>query len=131
MNSIARLMLASSAIVLTGCAYALTPPVVQPPFQLRLVSPHPAIYTIRVAGIAPKAYAIPSDGRVSLDVPVLFHGCYVSLLGVIPIRGPIDESGKKMVEVQRANGTSRKLSFRQLFELPRDGQGYHLLNARD
>jgi hypothetical protein len=112
-----------------GCAYRLPP--VNPPghYRLRLVASSPENYVISVQTLDVREYQVPADGRMTLDVPASRPGCSVYLFDRIRLREGDDPFARKTVHLASAGGYSRDLSFNELFKLPQDGEGYHLLKT--
>jgi hypothetical protein len=63
-----------------------------------------------------------------INVPAAHRGCSVYLFDKIPISRVADPFSAKNIELTTLAGSSRKLSFNDLFKLPTDQEGYHLLN---
>jgi hypothetical protein len=116
------------ALLLTSCAYRLKPIALQPPYQLRILAESPQAYTIHLQAPRPIDYIIPPDGRLTLQVPPTRGACDVYLLGIRVSRGA-DGFDAKTVNLIAAGVTARVLSFKQMFKLPLDADGYHLLTV--
>lgn len=112
---------------LTGCVYRL-PPVVPPSKQqLLLTASDPGQYTVQVRD---SDYHVPTDGRVVFGVPAMRSGCSVSFFG-IPVHRAADITREKMIAVVVSGTVVRRLSLRDLLELPVDGDGYHRLSIAE
>jgi hypothetical protein len=111
-----------------SCAYRLPAP--RPPghYRLRLVDMSPERFVLRTPTMNTKEYQVPADGRVTLDVPRSRRGCSVYLFNWIRVSSGYDPFAAKTVDLSTASGPRRKLSFNELFKLPQDAEGYHLLS---
>ncbi len=111
-----------------GCVYRLPP--VNPPghYRLRLVASSPQTYVVHVQAVNARAYQVPVDGRLILDIPASRRGCSVYLFDQIRVSKGYDPFAAKTVHLT-TGGSSRDLSFNELFKLPQDGEGYHLLKT--
>jgi len=115
-------------LVIAGCAYRLPASVAVMPQQLRLVAPTSQRYVLHVEGTRPQDYKIPSDGRVTFETPSgLPRGCGVYLFDFIRIHRAHYPDEIKALDVTAGNKTVRTLSMRDLFSLPPDADGYHVL----
>jgi hypothetical protein len=116
---------------MVGCAYRLPAHVAVMPQQLRLVAATPQAYALHIEGTRPRDYKIPPDGRITFQSPSgLPRACSVYLFDFIRIHRGLYPDEIKAVDVIAGNATVRKLSMRELFALPSDADGYHLLKMR-
>lgn len=113
-----------------GCAYRL--PVPMPPSQQHLIvsAKSPELITLRLRIGEPHAYDVPSDGRVTLDVPSYRPGCSVYLFDKIKLRSGANPYAERTIDVVRGGKTIRQFSLKELATLPVDQAGYHLLALR-
>jgi hypothetical protein len=111
-----------------SCAYRLPPPSPPGHYRLRLVAKSPERYVLRTPTMNTKEYQVPADGRVTLDVPGSRRGCGVYLFNWIRVSSGYDPFGARTVDLSTASRPRRKLSFNELFRLPQDAEGYHLLS---
>jgi hypothetical protein len=125
-----RVIIVALTLASVGCAYRLPAPLAMRPQQLRLVTTLPQDYALHVEGTRPRDYSIPPDGRVTFDTPSgLPRACSVYFLDLIKISDGADPSKSKVIDVVAGAKTLRKLSMRDLFSLPSDADGYHLLTV--
>lgn len=114
------------ALGLSGCAYGL--PIHNIPSQprLKVLSPAPDRYVVRVQSDTPTEHQVAPDGRVQVDVPSLPRSCMVYALG-IKIRKGVQPHKTKAIHLVRDGKTRKKLSLDDISSLPTDVDGYHLL----
>ena len=126
----AQCALLTSLVVLStlfcGCVNALRPYNQPSQQKLRVQSPTPQKYTVRVADKAD--YPIAADGRVTVEVPRLERGCATYLFGVVKVKdsSPYDVPA---IHLNKDNRTIRKLSLNDVAKLPADEEGYHLVKV--
>lgn len=115
-------------LAIAGCAYRLPARIAVMPQQLRLVASTPQAYVLHVEGTRPQDYEIPSDGRVTFEAPSgLPRASSVYLFNFIRISRGLYPDEIKALDIITGNKTVRTLSMRDLFSLPPDADGYHLL----
>ena len=130
MTASAQWTLIASLVVLSallcGCVNALRPYNQPSQQKVRVQSPTPLRYTVRVADKT--NYPVAPDGRVTLDVPRLERGCATYLFGVVKVNdgSPYDVPA---IHLNRDGRTIRKLSLNDLAKLPVDEQGYRLVKV--
>ena len=124
----ARALIASLAL-LTGCAYRMPPRAPPSVERLRIVSPSPEDYSLRLS-INQREYAVPSDGRVTLQVPAMGGPCGVYLFNKIKVSGGDNLLTAKTLVVAEKGKRVRRLSLNEIAALPVDGEGFHLLAIR-
>lgn len=122
------LTMLTGAATLTGCGTACGPIRTVPAQRLSLVAPSPSSYTIRVKPDVgtPIETPVPSDGRVTFDVPVTSRDSTVFCLGLPVYHYPAPDT-LHVIRVMRDDRTVRKLSAQDIGRLPTDADGYHLL----
>ena len=110
----------------SGCALALHP--VTPPAQVRvkIVVESPQSYGVRLRVSEAHDYRVPADGRVTVDVPAYRPACSTYLFG-IKLRNGWDPYTAKTLDLFKGSQTARRLSLKQVYALPLDAEGYHLL----
>jgi hypothetical protein len=125
-----RVIVIALLLVSAGCAIRLSAPIPMAPQQLRLITTaRQKDYVLHVEGVRPRDYQIPVDGRVKFDAPSgMPRGCTLYFLGVIKIGDGADPSKPKVIDLIAGGRTLRKLSMGEIFSLPADADGYHLLN---
>jgi len=74
-------------------------------------------------------YQVSADGRVVIGIPSNRPTCGVYLFDWIKVSGGSDPSGAWMVTVSSGGKALKKVTVKQVRELPRDSEGYHLLNV--
>jgi hypothetical protein len=94
--------------------------------KVRLECRSPEEYALQV-GDMPKI-PVPADGRVVVDIPSLLRGHKLYLLRVLKVSGSSPED-VAIIAVQKEGRTVRKLSLRDLKELPIDREGYKVLRV--
>jgi hypothetical protein len=109
-----------------GCSYAL--PVPSPPFRerVRVVSPSPERYSLRLATVRSEDLPVPPDGRLTLSIPPIQRGCTVHFLG-IKVSDGYDPFKEWTIAIYADGKSLRRLSLTQLNKLPTDPDGYRLL----
>ena len=117
------------AFVSMGRVYRLPPVNPLGHYRRRLVADSPQIYVIRVQTIDAREYQVPADGRMTLDVPASRAGCSVYLFNRIRVNKGHDPLEARIIHLSIAGESSRDLSFNELFKLPQDDEGYHLLKT--
>jgi len=112
------------AIVFCGCVTALRQSNIPSQEKLRVQSPMPEKYLIRVADKT--NYEVASNGCVIVDVPILEHGCTMYLLGIIKVMDS-SPSNLSAIHLNKGHQTVRKFSLNDIAKLPIDNEGYHLV----
>jgi len=118
------------ALSLQSCAYRLLAPSTKSQQQLRLITPSPDVYTIRVDAGQIKDYQVPTDRRLRLDIPAFRRGCSVYLFDRIRVSDGGDPLSAWTIRALSAGTTVRTLSVREIYNLALDADGYHLLSIR-
>ncbi len=116
------------AFTQTGCGTACGPIRTVPGQRLSLAAPSPSSYTIRVQPDvgAPIDTPVPNDGRVSFDVPVTSRDSTIYCFGLRVYHYPPPDT-LRVIRLMRDDRTVRKLSARDIGQLPTDADGYHVL----
>ena len=116
------------AFTQSSCGTACGPIRTVPAQRLSLVAPSPSSYTIRVhADVgAPIDTPVPSDGRVTFDVPVTSRDSTIICFGLPVYHYPPPDT-LRVIRVLRDDRTVRKLSAQDIGSLPADADGYHVL----
>lgn len=109
-----------------GCALALHPVTQPAQVRLKIVAGSPQIYDVHLRVNEAHDYRVPVDGRVTLDVPAYRPACSTYLLG-IKLRNGWDPYTAKTLDLVEGSKTARRLSLKQVYALPLDADGYHLL----
>jgi hypothetical protein len=114
-------------LTLTGCGYALH--TVRPAAQIRLkiVAASPEGYRLRLRIREPREYAVPADGRVTLDVPAYRPPCTLYLFGRLAVPNHSDPYTAKTLDVLARGKNVRQLSLKKVSALPLDGDRYRVL----
>jgi hypothetical protein len=118
------LLLAVSA---TGCVYALRPSNPTSQQTLQIQAPKPERYAVRVADA--QAQQVPSNGRVSFEVPPLQSGCAVYLCGLVKIADHQSED-VRAIRVLEDGRVVRRLSLNQISKLPSGPEGSRILKVK-
>jgi hypothetical protein len=114
---------------LAGCAYRLPAGSPRQEQRIKLVSPSPEQFTLRVRLSELRDYPVPPNGRVTLDIPAYRGGCTVYLFHKIRItRGP-NPYTEKRVELLAGRNKVHRISIQQIAHLPLDPDGYHVLSV--
>jgi len=114
-------------VLLCGCVTVLHPYNQPSKEKLRLQSPTPQQYTIRVADKT--EYQVAADGRVTVDVPQLERGCATYLLGVVKVKDSPSED-VPAIHLKKDGRIVRKLSLNDIAKLPVDDEGYRLVKVK-
>jgi hypothetical protein len=69
---------------------------------------------------------VPKDGRVEFDVPISSRASTIYVLGLPVYHHPLADQFR-VITVVREERTIRKLSAREIGQLPVDADGYHIL----
>jgi hypothetical protein len=119
------LILACIAAVtaLTGCAYRLASQQ-----RLRIIAPAPDQYSVRFRLWETRDYAVPPDGKLTLDVPAYRARCGPFIFGIR--MGPQSPFAAKTVSIMRRSKVTRQLSLLAISRLPTDSEGYHQLKLK-
>ncbi len=122
--------LLAAMVVLSGCALANPGASARTEVKLRLQTPTPERYTVRVALEPVTDYRVGPNGTVEFTVRPFVHGDCWYLFGAIRI---CDGSPERVpvIEVRRDQRVHRKLSLAQTASLPADDSGYRILRLRD
>jgi len=112
---------------LTGCAYRLAPWTLPSQQRLKIVGASAEQYVIRLRIHDLKEYRVVADGRVTLDVPAEHGECSVYLFNLILVQRGVNPFTVKTVEIVRGGKPMRKLSLKEIAQLPADSEAYHLL----
>ena len=115
---------------LAGCACSLPAPRLASQQRLRVVSPSPENFVLRLRIREPRDYRVPTDGRVTLDIPAYRAGCSEYLFGKLRIQRGADPFTAKNIDVAISGKITRQLSLKEISALPTDAEGYHLLTVR-
>ncbi|MBS1804886.1 MAG: hypothetical protein JST28_16115 [Acidobacteria bacterium] len=87
----------------------------------------PSHYLLRVNTDTTYEVPVPNDGRVTFTVPWHRSSCGVYLFGKIEVGGDSDPLQQWQIRVMSNGREVRKLSLRELAQLPADAAGYRLL----
>jgi hypothetical protein len=112
-----------------GCVYRLPPATLPSQHRLKVVSNSPEVYSLRLRTREPHDYRVPTDGRVTLDLPGSRDGCSVYLFDRIRIRSGASPFTAITIDVIGNGRIARQLSLKQMAALPVDAEGYHLLTV--
>jgi hypothetical protein len=115
------------ALFATACVNQLHPYNTPSQQKLRVQSPSPERYMVRVADI--HDYPLSSDGHVTFDVPQLPRGCTVRLFGLVKVRDTRSED-VRAIHVMRDGAVVRRLSLTDIARLPVDSAGYHIVDLK-
>jgi len=145
-------LMAAAAVVLScsGCAYRLYAPIPSSQERVRIVTKTPDLYVLHIAervttlrkpavrnalptDVAHVAnYQVPSDGRVTVRIPSFRPNCGVYLFNRIKVGGGGHDALKTWdISIAYGGRTLRRLSLKQLRDLPADSNGYRLLKTPD
>jgi hypothetical protein len=111
----------------TGCAYRLPLSTLPSQQRLKIVDASAEPCAIRLRIHDPKEYRVAKDGRITVDVPGDSGECSVYLFDLIPVQRGANPLTAKTFEIVEGDKTVRKLSLKEISELPMDAEGYHLL----
>jgi hypothetical protein len=114
-------------LLLGGCAYRLPPAVSASENHIRIVATAPSLYLLRVNTDTTYEVRVPNDGRVTFTVPYHRSSCGVYLFDKVKVGGESDPLQQWQIRVLRNGKQVRKLSLRELGQLPADQAGYRLL----
>jgi hypothetical protein len=129
MRTVALLLsLFAAALLTNGCVLAL--PGYNDPFneKLRVVGDAPSQFDVSIEGSDLGQLAVPEDGRLLLEFPVLPRECSTYFLGIRVEDRSV--TGRKLIHISRDGRVVKKLSVNKLRKLPVDASGYHLLRMR-
>ena len=115
---------------LVGCAYRLPASMLPSQQRLRIAAPSPEAYILRSRIREARDYRVPSDGRVTLDVPAYRAACSVYLFDILRIHRGTDPFTERTIDVVGGGKRIRQLSLKEISGLPLDSEGYHLLTIR-
>ena len=129
-RALAMLALSAFAVIQTGCTTACGPIRSVPTQRLALAAASPGSYTIRVQPDvgAPVDTPVPRDGNVAFDVPVTSRESTVYCFGLRVYQYPPPDT-LRVIQVMCADRIVRKLSARDIGQLPTDADGYHVLRV--
>ena len=119
-------ILLALAVLLSGCALGLPFRSPRTDLKLRIQSPNPALYTVRVALDPPADYAVGADGSVAFTVPSFrsradhVYLCGLKIKDATATRVPV-------IELRRGTRVARKLSLEQASRLPQDDTGRRIV----
>jgi len=126
---ISHLLCLATLLASSGCVYRLQPVQFQSQQRLRIVTASPGTFTIHTGFLHPKDYRVPSDGKVTLDVPAYRRSCGPYLLGIEVGRSK-DTFTSKTIEISGVGRRVQKFSLKELERLPADSEGYRMLEIR-
>lgn len=123
-------VLLSLLVLAPGCVYVR--PGAVPPRQLRirLLATGPAAFNLRLNSGESSQYAVPSDGRVTLQIPGYGVSCKRYLFGGIPMGGGSGPLHAWSVTILRGSGFVRTISIEKLEQLPVDADGFRLITLK-
>jgi hypothetical protein len=99
-----------------------------PPAQYRVVlSGSSTNYAICLTWPVPKEFGVSRTGEVVVDVLAIPHGCSLVCLGIKLTDG--SARSRKVIEVLQAGRVVRRLSVRELENLPADSSGTRKLDV--
>ena len=125
MLSVARSLIVLGLVLsLSGCVCALQCYNKPGSEKLHVVAARRAQYAIRIND-RPEV-AVPVDGRVVVDMPVLPRGCSVYVFGIIKVTDGRPER-VRAVHILRDGKVVRRLSLRAIHDLPLDPDGYRIV----
>jgi hypothetical protein len=115
--------------ILSGCTYVLHPYNAPVDETIRIVSPRPEEFSIRVDNDDRITdYKVGSNGIVSFHVPRLPRGCAVYFLDTVKISDHRSE-GFRAINLTRGERVVRKLSLNDLAKLPLGNGGVRELKT--
>lgn len=94
--------------------------------KLRLESRSPQEYAVQVADMP--EIPVRADGHVVVEIPPLRRGHKTYFLGVLKVSESLPED-IAAIAVKKGGRTVRKLSLKDLKQLPTDREGYKLLKV--
>jgi hypothetical protein len=115
---------------LAGCAYRLPAPMLPSQYRLKVVANSSQAYVLRLRIREPRDYQVPTDGRVTLDVPGYRAGCSVYLFDKLRIQRGSNPFTARTIDVVVTGKITRQLSLKEISAMPVDAEGYHLLTVR-
>ena len=119
-------LLAATCVLGNGCAKALMKSNNPSKERVRIVASQAEGYTIVVAD--ENTYQVPTDGRLTLDIPRLPSGCATYVFGVkVASESSYDVPA---IDVKKGGESVRKLSLNDVARLEKDEQGYRVLKLR-
>jgi hypothetical protein len=145
-------LMAAGAVVLSccGCAYRMYAPNPSSQEHVKIVAKFPDLYALqmeeRATTVGKSAdrnafhtdaahvanYQVPSDGRVTIGIPSFRPNCGVYLFNWIKVGGGGNDTLKTWnVSIVYGSRTLRRLSLKNVRELPTDVDGYRLLKIPD
>ncbi len=116
------------ALASAGCGTACGPMRTVPPQRLAILAPSPERYTVRVqpkTGL-PTDTPVPPHGRLVFEVPVRSRDSTIFCFGLPVYHYPPPET-LRVIHVMCESRTLRKLSAREIGQLPKDAEGYPVL----
>ena len=125
MHAICRcVVLPLISLLTTGCVYRLQPKLAPSVYALKVASKRGGPITIQ---IGERDFAADANGAVGFEVPSGQGGCRVYLFDLIPINRASDASKERRI-LLLANGIElRRLSLREVLQLPTDLAGTRVL----
>src|SRR6267154_288024 len=116
--------------MLSGCSYSLHPYNAPVDETIRIVSPRPEEYSIRVDDDEKITdYKVGSNGLVSFHVPRLPRGCAVYFLNTVKVSDH-RSGGFRAIKLTRGGRVVRKLSLNDLAKLPSGTGGIRELKTQ-
>ena len=117
--------------MLTGCAYRLPAGTVPSQQRLKVAGVSAEPYVVRLRIHDPNEYRVAMDGRITIDVPADRGECSVYLFDLIRVQRGVNPLTAKRFEIVQGDKNVRKLSLKEIVELPMDAEGYHLLTFNE
>ena len=100
-----------AALLLSGCAYRLPPPVPPSQDRVRIVATDPQQYVLRVETETTAVIQVPADDRVTIGVPWHRKSCSVYLFNQIKVGG----GGDPLRAGALSSSTPERLSASSLY----------------
>jgi hypothetical protein len=125
--TILAILVAVIATLFFGTNYAMERGSLPAQYRIMLSSDSPTNCVIRVTWwTRTNEFFVSKDGEVLVDVPALPHGCSLVCLGIR--LSDISPRNKQIIDVVRDGRIVRRLSLRQLEQLPSDASGTRRLS---
>lgn len=118
-----------TAVVMSGCVYALGGHNETYPVKMRIDKPFPSDFRVLVASREMKTYYFDEDGRVMFDIPSLGRGCRVYLLGCIKV-ADYGATAKRATYIFEDENVVRALSIDDIQRLPVEKDGFRYLKIK-
>lgn len=120
MRPLAYLSTIAMFLVVVGCSYRLPAATLGHKQRVKIVARSSERLTVRLHLYEPRDCPVPASGRLTLDIPTYRAACRTYLFDKLRLARGADPYLEKRVELLRGSSRVRKMSLKEISQLPRD-----------